>query len=41
MLNIFQIWKFNSEKLPFAVRRWNWEEIYGYYTVVVEIKIKR
>ena len=37
--NIFQIWKENGEKIPFAVRRRNWSN--RYYTVVMAINIKK
>lgn len=37
--NIFQIWKENGEKTPFAVRRDNWSE--KYYTVVEKIIIRK
>lgn len=35
--NIFQIWKANREKVPFAVRNYRWSD--KYYTVVEKIEI--
>lgn len=37
--NIFQIWKENEEKVPFAVRRWNWYE--NYYAVIERVEITK
>jgi len=37
--NIFEIWKENGEKIPFAVRRNNWTE--NFYTVVTKVEIKK
>jgi hypothetical protein len=37
--NIFEIWKENSEKTPFAVRRRNWSS--RYYTIVVKVVVKK
>lgn len=37
--NVFEIWKDNSEYVPFAVRRDNWPDYC--YTVVVKIEIKK
>ncbi len=37
--NIFEIWKDNGKRLPFAVRRVNWTN--QYYTIVTGIKIKK
>ena len=37
--NIFEIWKDNGEKLPFAVRRDNWSSEYA--SIVEEIEIRK
>lgn len=37
--NIFEIWKENGEKTPFAVRRRNWAN--QYYTIVTGVVIKK
>lgn len=37
--NIFEIWKENGEKTPFAVRRENWAN--QYYTIVTGVVIKK
>lgn len=37
--NIFEIWKDNGERTPFAVRRWNWTS--EYYTIVIGVIVKK